>query len=390
MPPSHHSLIRSLPQLPPIQLQWPLSPILVRPRARPLPIRTILAEPLHHRIPVDVVDHAPNRPRRPQIPVKPAPTLPEPIRHSPVGLLILHPLQEPRRVRLHPPHRLLRHRLLHRKTKRINPRLIRPRKHQQVHMARHEAVRPQINSVLRQCPFNRIHQPPTSPARRQKPLIPKARKVQRPSPPRHLDPPQPLVVPRRHFIHGFSLPAPQSLRGMPRWVACLRLRRHAPSPTNMPMQIHRHAAQFTLRPRSPLAFTRTRLGAPFMQDQWQALLSDSRVPPDSPGPPPARDESRTPSEADYARVISSPPSRRLARKPQAPPLALNDHVRTRLTHSLEVACVGRGLAKRLHKFLHAKNHLPPNRDESDIVWIMMAACAAHDIGNPPFGHAGEY
>jgi dGTPase len=129
-----------------------------------------------------------------------------------------------------------------------------------------------------------------------------------------------------------------------------------------------------------------------MQTQWRALLLDSRVSRDNTtaAQPPEGDPLRSPFEADYDRVIYSTPFRRLARKTQVHPLALNDHVRTRLTHSLEVGCVGRSLGKKLAGFLQAKGHMPVDRSESDLVWIMLSACAAHDIGNPPFGHAGEY
>ena len=70
-------------------------------------------------------------------------------------------------------------------------------------------------------------------------------------------------------------------------------------------------------------------------------------------------------------------------------MALNDQVHTRLTHSLEVASVGRSLGHRLAKFLRGRGEVAEGR-EQDRVWIIQAACLAHDIGNPPFGHAGEY
>lgn len=129
-----------------------------------------------------------------------------------------------------------------------------------------------------------------------------------------------------------------------------------------------------------------------MKHKWQKLLSNDRVSKsDTAASEPAEsDPLRSAFEADYDRVIYSTPFRRLARKTQVHPLALNDHVRTRLTHSLEVGCVGRSLGKRLAKLLSEKGHMPTDRSESDLVWIMLAACAAHDIGNPPFGHAGEY
>jgi len=129
-----------------------------------------------------------------------------------------------------------------------------------------------------------------------------------------------------------------------------------------------------------------------MINSWRALLLDSRVPKvtSTATQSPEIDPLRSAFEADYDRVIYSTAFRRLARKTQVHPLALNDHVRTRLTHSLEVGCVGRSLGKKLAGFLRAQKHMPADRTEGDLVWIMLSACAAHDIGNPPFGHAGEY
>jgi dGTPase len=61
-----------------------------------------------------------------------------------------------------------------------------------------------------------------------------------------------------------------------------------------------------------------------------------------------------------------------------------------MTHSLEVATVGRSLGHRLVSFLKRRNELPPHIHDNDILWIIQSACLAHDIGNPPFGHAGEF
>ncbi|MEC8012105.1 MAG: deoxyguanosinetriphosphate triphosphohydrolase [Pseudomonadota bacterium] len=92
---------------------------------------------------------------------------------------------------------------------------------------------------------------------------------------------------------------------------------------------------------------------------------------------------------DYDRLIFSQPLRRLARKTQVHPLSLNDNVHTRLTHSLEVASVGRSLGQRLGDYLSEQGHLPAFVEPEDIGIIVQAACLAHDIGNPPFGHSGE-
>ncbi|EHJ94207.1 Deoxyguanosinetriphosphate triphosphohydrolase-like protein [Vreelandella boliviensis LC1] len=70
------------------------------------------------------------------------------------------------------------------------------------------------------------------------------------------------------------------------------------------------------------------------------------------------------------------------------PLTENDHIHTRLTHSLEVGCVGRSLGMIVGELLH--DRLPKWITPADLGVIVQTACLGHDIGNPPFGHAGEY
>ena len=77
---------------------------------------------------------------------------------------------------------------------------------------------------------------------------------------------------------------------------------------------------------------------------WEQLLNKGRL-----GHRDAKDETgRTAFLRDHDKIIFSGAFRRLARKTQVHPLATNDHVHNRLTHSLEVSCVGRTLGIRVH------------------------------------------
>jgi dGTPase len=103
----------------------------------------------------------------------------------------------------------------------------------------------------------------------------------------------------------------------------------------------------------------------------------------------AQDElGRSPFHKDHDKIVFSGAFRRLGRKTQVHPLSRNDHVHTRLTHSLEASCVGRSLGMRVGELLRAQqpDALPAWAEPADLGAIVQA----HDIGNPPFGHAGEY
>ncbi len=120
---------------------------------------------------------------------------------------------------------------------------------------------------------------------------------------------------------------------------------------------------------------------------WTALLSHQRLG----GAPASGAGPRSEFQRDFDRVVFSSAFRRMQDKTQVFPLAKNDYVRTRLTHSLEVASVGRSLGVlagdhvlRAHPQLAAGGY-----SAADFGAIVAAACLAHDIGNPPFGHAGE-
>lgn len=108
------------------------------------------------------------------------------------------------------------------------------------------------------------------------------------------------------------------------------------------------------------------------------------------GPPSPPEDGRSEFQKDYDRIIFCRAFRRLQGKTQVHPLPENDHVHTRLTHTLEVASVGRSLGARAGLRLANAGNLPEGMTAQDIGSILQAACLAHDIGNPPFGHAGEY
>jgi dGTPase len=100
--------------------------------------------------------------------------------------------------------------------------------------------------------------------------------------------------------------------------------------------------------------------------------------------------SRTEFERDFDRVVFSESFRKLQDKTQVIPLPENDFVHNRLTHSLETSSVGRSLGRKVSEALLQKYTALQNEISSyDIGCIVAAACLAHDIGNPPFGHSGE-
>lgn len=101
------------------------------------------------------------------------------------------------------------------------------------------------------------------------------------------------------------------------------------------------------------------------------------------------DPARSPFATDIDRITFSDSFRRLARKSQVHPLALNDHLHNRLSHSLEASCVGRSLGYAAGSLIQEKKELPGGITPAHVGEIVQAACLAHDIGNPPFGHAGE-
>jgi len=99
--------------------------------------------------------------------------------------------------------------------------------------------------------------------------------------------------------------------------------------------------------------------------------------------------SRTQFQRDYDRIIFSSPFRRMQNKTQVFPLPGSVFVHNRLTHSLEVASVGRSLGSMFFEIAENEGKLPENPLFQEIGSVVSAACLAHDMGNPPFGHSGE-
>ncbi|WEK21750.1 MAG: deoxyguanosinetriphosphate triphosphohydrolase [Candidatus Pedobacter colombiensis] len=102
-------------------------------------------------------------------------------------------------------------------------------------------------------------------------------------------------------------------------------------------------------------------------------------------------ESRSEFQRDYDRIIFSSPFRRLQNKTQVFPLPGSIFVHNRLTHSLEVASVGRSLGTIFYNKIKDQD---PGIDDTcpllcEVGNIIASACLAHDLGNPAFGHSGE-
>lgn len=120
--------------------------------------------------------------------------------------------------------------------------------------------------------------------------------------------------------------------------------------------------------------------------QWVKLLSTTRSGKKN---NPA-EISRSAFEQDYDRVIFSHPFRRLQDKTQVHPLPELDFVHTRLTHSLEVSSVSRSLGRKAGEVIVQRHpELQSSFTMFDFGAVTAAAALAHDLGNPPFGHAGE-
>ncbi len=124
---------------------------------------------------------------------------------------------------------------------------------------------------------------------------------------------------------------------------------------------------------------------------WEKLLSSKRYGKEK-NAEAGSDAGRTEFQRDFDRIIFSSSFRRLQNKTQVVPLPESDYVRNRLTHSLETSCVGRSLGRIVGKRLDEKHNglfTELGVTPEDFGSVVAAACLAHDLGNPPFGHAGE-
>ncbi|WP_417763849.1 anti-phage deoxyguanosine triphosphatase [Shewanella sp.] len=110
-------------------------------------------------------------------------------------------------------------------------------------------------------------------------------------------------------------------------------------------------------------------------EQWQQRQQAAQ--------PQRRYDLRSVYQRDRARIMHSAAFRRLQAKTQVLGVGMNDFYRTRLTHSLEVAQIGTGIAAQLQA------EFADVRPLIDSMSLIEALCFAHDIGHPPFGHGGE-
>lgn len=123
---------------------------------------------------------------------------------------------------------------------------------------------------------------------------------------------------------------------------------------------------------------------------WDRLISDLRFGLEDYADPARGHRARSDFQRDFDRLVFSSPFRRLQNKTQVFPLPGSIFVHNRLTHSIEVSTVGRSLATEVMLRIQ-----PRYKGEEwahklySLSEIVAAACLAHDLGNPPFGHSGE-
>ena len=120
---------------------------------------------------------------------------------------------------------------------------------------------------------------------------------------------------------------------------------------------------------------------------WQRLISNKRLGQEDRHA--LRHDDRSEFKRDSDRLIYSAPFRRLQNKTQVFPLPGSVFVHNRLTHSLEVASLGKSLGDDVARKLTEVHPELRGTLFEEIGTIVQTACYAHDMGNPPFGHSGE-
>ncbi|MEC3249082.1 deoxyguanosinetriphosphate triphosphohydrolase [Bacillus cereus] len=118
---------------------------------------------------------------------------------------------------------------------------------------------------------------------------------------------------------------------------------------------------------------------------WDKLLNKKRQRNSATGAEGFRNE----FDKDYDRIIYSSSLRRLQDKAQVFPLQENDFTRTRLTHSMEVASLGRSMAWNIGTWLLKERKFKDFWEIKELASLVEVSCLVHDLGNPPFGHYGE-
>lgn len=121
--------------------------------------------------------------------------------------------------------------------------------------------------------------------------------------------------------------------------------------------------------------------------EWKQLISNKRFGQEHKHA--ERHDDRSEFKRDYDRLIFSSAFRRLQNKTQVFPLPGSIFVHNRLTHSLEVASVGMSIGNDISRSVIQKRPELKDTLVEEIGTIVSAACLAHDLGNPPFGHSGE-
>ena len=121
--------------------------------------------------------------------------------------------------------------------------------------------------------------------------------------------------------------------------------------------------------------------------EWKQLISNKRFGQEHKHA--ERHDDRSEFKRDYDRLIFSSAFRRLQNKTQVFPLPGSIFVHNRLTHSLEVASVGMSIGNDISRWVIQKQPDLKDMLVEEIGTIVSAACLAHDLGNPPFGHSGE-